>query len=163
MSYLFLGFSLLIVLLLIVSRSVFYRYYDKINVNIKKSLDKMLKIIYFAPVIVLFIILILTFAYFKSKGFIRISHAWLVVNFWVCSVIFYYIAIETAKIRKLVILLPVVGMVISTFTAIYLTPLQHYESVFYNINIIIPDIFGLFMLITSYYTNHKLLAKEAKK
>ncbi|ERI92746.1 hypothetical protein HMPREF1982_02153 [Clostridiales bacterium oral taxon 876 str. F0540] len=148
--------------LLIVSRRIFDGYYDKINFKIKKSLDKMLKIIYFAPAIVLFIILILTFAYFKSKGFIRLSHAWLVVNFWVCSVIFYYMAIETAKLRKLIIFLPIAGMIISAFTAIYLTPLQHYEDVFYNFNLVIPNIFGLIMLITSYYSNYKLLTKETK-
>lgn len=163
MSYLFLGFSLLIGFLLIVSRGIFYRYYDKINFNIKKRLDKILKLIYFAPVIVLCIILILIFTYFKSKGYIRLSHAWFVINFWICSVIFYYITIEIAKIRKLIILLPVVGMVLSTCIAIYLTTLPHYESVFHNTNLIIPNLFGLIMLITSYYINYTLLKKETKK
>jgi len=163
MSYLILGFSLLIGFLLIVSRVIFYRYYDKINFNIKKRLDKMLKLIYFAPVIVLCIILILIFTYFKSKGYIRLSHAWLVVNFWICSVIFYYITIEIVRIRKLIILLPVVGMVISTSIAICLTSLPHYESVFHNTNLIIPNFFGVIMLITSYYINYTLLKKETKE
>lgn len=163
MAYLFLGFSLLTEFLLIVSRGLFYRYYDKSNCNVKKSLDKMLKIIYFAPVIVLCIILILTFTYFKSKGYIRLSHAWFIVNFWICSAIFYYITIQIAKIRKLAVLLPVIGMVISTCIAIYLTPLQRYESAFCNIKLIIPNAFGLIMLIISFYINYMLLTKETKK
>jgi hypothetical protein len=160
MSYLLLGFSLLIVFLLIVSRGIFYKYYGKINFNIKKQLDKMLKLIYFAPVIVLSIILILIFTYFKSKGYIRLSHAWLVISFWISSVIFYYISIVIAKLRKLIILLPAVGMVLSACIAIFLTPLPRYEGVFHNTNLIIPNLFGLIMLTVSYYTNYTLLTKE---
>ena len=160
MSYLFLGCSLLIAFLLIVSKSIFYKYYDKINFNIKNKLDKMLKIIYFAPAIALAIILILIFVYFNSKGYIRFSHAWLVVNFWISSVIFYYITIETVKIRKLVILLPTIGMMVSAAIAIYLTPLQNYENTFYNFNLIIPNFFGLIMIIISYYINYTLLTKK---
>lgn len=67
---------MLIAILLIVSKGIFYKYYDKINLKIKKRLDTMLKLIYFAPIVVLCIIIILTFTYFKSKGYIRLSHAW---------------------------------------------------------------------------------------
>lgn len=163
MSYLFLGFSLLLAILLVVSRGLFYKYYDKINFKIKKQLDKMLKLVYFAPIIALGIIIILTFIYFKSKGYIRLSHAWFVVNFWICSIIFYYIAILIVKIRKLIVILPIVGMVTSIAIAIFLTTLPHYESVFQNTNLIIPNFFGLIMLITSLYSNHTLLTKETKK
>lgn len=163
MSYLLLGFSLLLTILLIVSKGVFYKYYDKINIKIKKRLDKMLKIIYFAPIIVLGIIIILTFTYFKSKGYIRLSHAWFVVNFWIYSIIFYYITILIAKIRKLIVILPIVGLITSVVIAIFLTNLQNYESVFQNTNLIIPNFFGLIMLITSLYSNYTLLTKETKK
>lgn len=163
MSYLFLGASLLIAILLIVSRSVFYKYYDRINFNIKKRLDPMLKLIYFAPIIVLCIIIILTFTYFKSKGYIRLSHAWFIVNFWMYSVIFYYITILIGKIRKLIVIFPIVGMVTSIVIAISLTTLPYYESVFQNTNLLIPNFFGLIMLITSYYSSYTLLTKETKK
>lgn len=162
MPYLFLGFSLLIAILLIVSIGIFYEYYDKINFKTKKRLDKMLKLIYFAPIIVLCIITALTFAYFKSKGYIRLSHAWLVVNFWMCSVIFYYVTILIAKIKKTIIIVSFIGMVISVVIAIALTPLSNYESVFKNTNLIIPNLFGLIMLTICYYTNNKLLTKETK-
>ncbi|MDD7792954.1 hypothetical protein [Clostridium sp. 'White wine YQ'] len=160
MSYLFLISGFLLALLLVFSKSIFYRNYGKINLKIKNSLDKMLKIIYFAPILVLCIILILTFTYFKSKGYIRLSHAWIVVNFWIYSVIFYYITIEIAKIRNFVILLPAIGMVSSALIAIYLTPLLHYENTFNNHNLIIPNLLGVFMLIVSYYTNYTLLKKD---
>lgn len=162
MSYLFLGFSLLITILLVVSGGVFYKYYDKINLKIKKRLDAMLKFIYFAPIVVLGIIIILTFTYFKSKGYIRISHAWFVVNFWMSSVIFYYITIIIGKIRKLTVIFPIVGMVTSVAIAIFLTTLPHYESVFKNTNLLIPNFFGLLMLITSYYLSYTLLKKKLK-
>ena len=157
MPYLFLGFSLLIAILLIVSIGIFYEYYDKVNLKIKKRLDKMLKLIYLAPIIVLCIIIVLIFAYFKSKGYIRLSHAWLVVNFWMCSVIFYYVTILIAKIKKTIIIVPLIGMVMSVVIAI-----SNYESVFKNTNLIIPNLFGLIMLTICYYTNNKLLTKETK-
>lgn len=160
MPYLLLISSLFLALLLVFSKDIFYRNYDKVNLKIKNSLDKMLKIIYFAPVIVLCIILILTFTYFKSKGYIRLSHAWLVVNFWIYSVIFYYISIEISKIRNFIILLPAIGMILSALIAIYLTPLQHYENMFNNLNLIIPNLFGMFMIIISYYINYTLLKEK---
>lgn len=160
MSYLFLGFSLVTIILLIVSRGIFYEYYDKINFKIKKRLDKILKLIYFAPVLVLCIIIILTFTYFKSKSIIRISHAWYVLNFWIYSVIFYYITMLTAKIRKPIVIFPILGIVISVIIAIFLTTLPHYESVFQNTNLIIPNFFGLIMLITSFYSSYALLTKR---
>lgn len=163
MSYLFLGFSLLIAILLIVSRGIFYKYYDKINLKIKKRLDKMLKLVYLAPMIVLGIIILLTFIYFKSKGYIRLSHAWFVVNFWIYSIIFYYITILLVKIRKLIVILPIIGMAASIAIAIFLTTLPHYESVFQNTNLIIPNFFGLIMLITSLYLSYTLSTKETKK
>ncbi|WP_207753083.1 hypothetical protein [Clostridium yunnanense] len=160
MTYLFLGFSLLIAILLIISTGIFYEHHDKINFNMKKRLDKMLKLIYFAPIIVLCIIIVLTFTYFKSKGYIRISHAWLVVNFWICSVIFYYISIVMAKIKKIIIIVPFIGMIASVAIAIVLTPLSNYENVFRDTNLIIPNLFGLIMLIISYHSNNKLLIKK---
>lgn len=163
MSYLFLGFSLVTIVLLIVSRGIFYEYYDKINFKIKKRLDKILKLIYFAPIIVLCIIIVLTFTYFKSKSFIRISHSWFVVNFWISSVVFYYIAMLIAKMRKPIVIFPILGIITSVIIAIFLTTLPHYESVFQNTNLIIPNFFGLIMLITSFYSTYTLLAKETKK
>ena len=151
MLYLILGFSLLIIFLMIFSKNVFYRYYKEINLKIKKRMDTMLKFTKIAPVIVLFIIFILSLTYFKTKLDIRLSHAWLVLNFWICTMIFYYIIVEIARIRKLVIILPASGMILSTFIAIYLTPLYHYENIFQNTNLIIPNFFGVIMLITSYY------------
>ena len=105
MLYLILGFSLLITLLMIFSKNVFYRYYNEINLKIKKRMDTMLKLTKVAPVIVLIIIFILTLTYFKTKLNIRLSHAWLVLNFWICTMIFYYIIAELGRIRKLVIIL----------------------------------------------------------
>lgn len=163
MTYLFLGFSLLMAILLIVSRGIFYKYYDKINLKIKKRLDKMLKIIYFAPIIALGIIVIFIVAYFKSKAYIRLSHAWFVVNFWIYSVMFYYITILIAKTRKLAVILPIVGMIVSVAIAISLTVLQHYQSVFQNTNLMIPNIFGLIMLIISMHSNYTFLTKETRE
>jgi lysylphosphatidylglycerol synthetase-like protein (DUF2156 family) len=160
MEYLFLAFSLVIIFLLIVSRSVFYANYDKINFNVKKRLDMLLKLIYVAPIIVLFIIFILTVTYFRTKGYIRLSHAWFVVNFWICGTIFYYITIQIAKMRKLIMILPIIGLVISVCTGIFLTTLPHYERVFNNINLIIPNFLGLIMLLVSFYINYTLLTKE---
>jgi len=163
MLYLILGFSLLITLLMIFSKNVFYRYYNEINLKIKKRMDTMLKLTKVAPVIVLIIIFILTLTYFKTKLNIRLSHAWLVLNFWICTMIFYYIIAEISRIRKLVIILPASGMIISMIIAIYLTPLYHYENIFQNTNLIIPNFFGSLMLITSYYINYMILRKESKK
>ena len=163
MSYLILGFSILIILLMIFSKDVFYRYYKEINLKIKKRMDTMLKLTKIAPVIFLFIIFILAITYFKTKLNIRLSHAWLVFNFWICTMIFYYIIVEIARIRKLVTILPVSGMIISMFVAIYLTPLYHYENIFQNTNLIIPNFFGSLMLITSYYINYTISRKEIKK
>ena len=136
MSYLILGFSILIILLMIFSKNVFYRYYNEINLKIKKRMDTMLKLTKVAPVIVLIIIFILTLTYFKTKLNIRLSHAWLVFNFWICTMIFYYIIVEIARIRKLVIILPASRMIISMFVVIYLT---------------------------SYYINYIISGKEIKK
>lgn len=163
MSYLILVLSLLVIFLMVFSKSIFYRYSEEINLKIKKRMDTMLKLTKIAPVIVLFIIFILSLTYFKSKLNIRLSHAWLVLNFWICTMIFYYIVAEIRKIRKLIILIPVCGMLISVCAAIYLTPLFHYESTFQNINLILPNFLGLIMLITSYYINHMLSRKETKK
>ena len=162
MSYLILGFSALIIFLMILSKNVFYRYYKEINLKIKIRMDAMLKLTKIAPVIVIFIIFILGITYFKTKLNIRLSHAWLVLNFWICTMIFYYIIVEIARIRKLVTILPVSGMIISMFVAIYLTPLYHYEKIFANTNLIIPNFFGLIMLITSYYINYIILGKKIK-
>lgn len=163
MSYLFLVFSLLLIVLLKFSGDIFYNNYNVINFKVKKRLDKILRLIYVAPVVVLAIILVLIFIYFKSKGYIRISHAWFVVNFWIYTVLFYYITIELAKIKKIAIVVPVIGMIVSVGSAIFLTALPHYESVFHNTNLIIPNLFGVIMLIKAYYTNYKLLSKENKK
>jgi hypothetical protein len=148
---------------MIFSKNVFYRYYKEINFKIKKRMDTMLKLTKIAPVIVLFIIFMLSVTYFKTKLNIRLSHAWLVLNFWICTVIFYYIIAEIARKRKLVLILPASGMIISMSVAIYLTPLYHYENIFQNTNLIIPNFFGLIMLITSYYINYMILGKETKK
>lgn len=159
MSYLFLAFSLLIIALLKFSRDIFYNNYNVINLKVKRRLDRILRLIYIAPVVVLGIILILIFTYFKSKGYIRMSHAWFVVNFWIYTVLFYYITIELAKIKKIAIVVPVIGMIVSVGSAIFLTALPHYESVFHNINLIIPSLFALAMLVMAYHTNYKLLRK----
>lgn len=161
MSFLIFGFSLLIVLLMLFSKNIFYTYYNGVNFRIKKRMDTMLKLIKVAPVIVLFIIFILTITYFKTKLNIRLSHAWIVLNFWISTTIFYYFIAEIGKIKKLVIALPIAGMIISMYIAIYLTPLYNYENIFKNTNLIIPNLFGLIMLITSYYTKYKILEKEA--
>ena len=164
MSYLILGFSLITILLMIYSKNIFCRYYDRINLKIKKRLDAMMKFIKVAPIIVLFIILILTLIYFKTKLEIRLSHAWLVLSFWMCTMIFYYIIVEIAIIRKVVILIiPTIGLILSMCIAIYLTPLFHYENIFQNINIVIPDLFGLIMLIIAYCINYSFLKKVPKK
>lgn len=163
MAYLFLGFSLITVFLLIFSRRVFYTYYDQINFTIKKRLDSMLKLTKIAPVIVLVIIFILTITYFKTKLNIRLFHAWFVLNFWIFTAIFFYIFIEIVKIRKLVIIIPIIGIIISMSSAIYLTSLYHYENIFQNNNLIVPNFFGLIMLITSYYINYMIFKKETKK
>ena len=163
MAYLFLVFSLVVIVLLKFSGDIFYNNYNVINFKIKKRLDRILRLIYAAPVVVLAIILVLIFTYFKSKGYIRISHAWFVVNFWIYSVLFYYITIELTKIKKIAIAVPVIGMIVSIGSAIFLTALPHYESVFHNINLIIPNLFGVMMLIIAYYTNYKFLEKENKK
>lgn len=159
MSYLFLVFSLLVIVLLKFSGDVFYNNYNVINLKVKKHLDRMLRLIYIVPVVVLGIILILIFTYFKSKGYIRMSHAWFVVNFWIYSILFYYITIVIAKIKKIVIAIPIIGMIISVVSAISLTTLPHYERVFHNINLIIPSLFALAMLVMAYNTNYKLLRK----
>ncbi len=93
-----------------------------------KILNPMLKLTIIAPVIVLCIIVILTLTYFKSKFNIRLSHAWLVLSFWISDVIFYYTFAGLARIKKAGILLPVIGMILSTCIAIYITPLFRYED-----------------------------------
>lgn len=160
MSYIILGSSLIIVFLMIWSQSIFYKYNDRINLKIKKRLDVMLKFIKIAPIIVLFIIMTLTLTYFKTKFEVRLSHAWLVLNFWMCAMILYYITAEIAIIRKMhILILPVIGLIVSICIAIYLTPLFHYENLFKNINIVIPDTFGLIMVISSYCISYSLLKK----
>jgi fatty acid desaturase len=163
MLYLILGFILLLIFLMIFSKNVFYKYYKQINLKIKKRMDAMLKLTKIAPVIVLLIIFILALTYFKTKLNIRISHAWLVLNFWLCTMIFYYIIAEIGRIRKLVVVLPASGMIISMCVAIYLTPLYHYENIFQNTNLLIPNFFGVIMLITFYYITYKILGKDTKK
>lgn len=159
MSYLFLIFAILLTVLLFTSKKLFIDNCSRINLKIKPALDKMLKIIRFAPIIALGVIFILFLTYFKSKGYVRLSHAWLVVNFWSFSVIFYYIYMELLKLRNLNILLPLIGMIASAFAAIYLTPLKHYEVAFKHMNLIVPNILGACMLGLSYYMIHKLLSK----
>ena len=56
MSYLILGFSILIILLMIFSKNVFYRYYNEINLKTKKRMDTMLKLTKIATKIYLLII-----------------------------------------------------------------------------------------------------------
>lgn len=163
MTYLILGFSLLIVFLMIYSKNIFYKYADRINLKRKKRLDAMLKYTKVVPIIVLFIIVTLTCTYFKTKFTIRLSHAWLVLAFWMCTIFFYYIIAEIAIIKKIVIIIPVIGLLISMYNAIYLTTLVHYENTFHNINIMIPNLFGLIMLITVYYINYLFLRKGTKK
>lgn len=163
MSYLILGFSLLVVFLMISSKNIFYKNADRINLKRKKGLDAMLKYTKVAPIIVLFIILTLTLTYFKTKFAIRLSHAWLVLGFWMCTIIFYYIIAEIAIIKKIVIIIPVTGLIISMYNAIYLTSIFHYENIFHNINIMIPNFFGFIMLITVYYITYLFLRKGTKK
>ncbi len=160
MEYLFLGFGLLIIFLLIVSRSTYYANYDKINFNLKQRLDMLLKLIYIAPIIVLFIIFILIVTYYRTKGYIRISHALFVVNFWIYGTIFYYITIQIAKMRKLIIFLPIIGLVLSVCIGIFMTPLPHYETVFKNTNLLIPNFLGLCMLLVAFYINYAFLTKK---
>lgn len=162
MSYLILGLSIVVAVLLVISRGIFFNHSDKINHRIKAPLDRMLKAAKFTPLIAIGVILVLIFSYFKSKGYIRLSHAFLVIDFWISSVIFYYITIVLIKIRKSVLLVPAVGMLISVFSAIYLTPLQHYENAFHYMNLVIPNIFGFILLAVFFNTNFKLLAKKDK-
>lgn len=160
MSYLILAFSLIIVFLMISSENIFYKYNDRINLKIKKRLDVMLNFIKFAPIIVLFIIFTLTLAYFKTNFEIRLSHAWLVLSFWMCAMILYYIIAEIAIIRKVdILIIPVIGLILSMCIAIYLTPLFHYENIFKNINILFPDIFGLIMIVSTYRISYSFLKK----
>ena len=147
---------------MISSKNIFYKYSDKINLKIKKRLDIMLKFTKVAPIIALFIIFTLTLTYFKTKFAIRLSHAWLVLSFWMCTIIFYYIIAEMAIIKKIVIIIPAIGFIISMCNAIYLTSLYHYENTFHNINIMIPNFFGLIMLIIVYYINYLFLRKRTK-
>jgi len=162
LSYLILGFSLLVVFLMIASKNIFCKYSDKINLKIKKRLDIMLKFTKVAPIIVLFIILTLSLTYFKTKFAIRLSHAWIVLSFWMCNIIFYYIIAEMAIIKKVIIVIPAIGFIISMCNAIYLTSLFHYENTFHNLNIMIPNFFGLIMLIIVYYINYLFLRKGTK-
>jgi hypothetical protein len=163
MSYLILSLSLLSVFFLIFSKNIFYKYSREFSPRIKKSLNAMLKLTIIAPVIVLLVIITLTLTYLKTKFDIRLSHAWLVLSFWICDVIFYYIFAGLVRTGKSQIIPPIIGMIISTCVAIYLTPLSQYESAFRNISIIIPNVFGLIMLITAYYINYILQRKEIRE
>ncbi|MCB2295492.1 hypothetical protein LGK95_18580 [Clostridium algoriphilum] len=162
MSYLILVSSLLTVLLMIFSKNVFYSYYKEIDFKIKQRLDVMLKLAIIAPIIVLIVIVILNITYFKTKFNIRVSHEWLLLSFWVCCVIFYYISAEISRIKSLMIILPAIGMLISMGVAVYLTPLHIYENIFKDTNLIIPNSYGVIMIIVAYYTNYALLKKGAK-
>lgn len=157
MVYAILAVSLLVVFLMIFSKNIVDHHQEQINLRIKKRLDPMLKLIIIAPAIVLIIISILTLTYFKTKFGIRLSHAWFVLSCWICSIIFYYILATTAKIKKPILIAPVMGMGMSLWVAIYLTPLPHYETLFKRTNLLIPNVFGLVMLVIAYYINFKLL------
>ena len=157
MSYLILILSLLMSLLLIISKNIFFKHHEQINIKITKGLSILLKFIMIVPIIVLMIIIILSVSYFKTKLNIRLSHAWLVVSFWICDVIFYYIYMSILKIKKSIIILPAIGMLICTYAAVILTPLNHYENIFKNISLTLPNLAALIMLIAAYYADYKLI------
>ncbi|URZ02542.1 hypothetical protein [Clostridium felsineum] len=162
MAYLFLLVSLALVFLLIFSKGVLGKNDGKINSDVKNKLDRMLRIVCFAPIIVFVVIVIFILVHFKSRSYVRLSHAFFVADFWMYSVIFYYITIMTIKMKKLFTSITIIAVGVSVFSAIYLTQLQHYEGVFRSVNLMIPNFFAVVMLVVYYYVNYKLLTKDKK-
>ena len=107
----------------------------------------------FAPVIALFILLILVLTFFHTKTEIRLSHAWFISQFWAYSTLLYlFFKIFKNK-------LSLIFAALSIFIAIYNTPLFHYEQLFLDRNIIVSDIFGILMFLSMWYTTSKITAQ----
>ncbi|CRK84816.1 hypothetical protein [Neobacillus massiliamazoniensis] len=129
------------------------------DVRGKKRLDRILKFVRLAPFLAIVVIGILIVTYLKTKYYIRLSHAWLVVQFWMLSAIYYYLFMISNRKSKL----SIIGLVLSFAIAFYITPLNHYESVFNHIYTLIPNIFALIMLSISYIIIGDLLNTDTKE
>jgi hypothetical protein len=125
----------------------------------KKRLDRILKFVRLAPFLAIVVIWIVIVTYLKTEYYIRLSHAWLVVQFWMLSAIYYYLFMISNRKSKL----SIIGLVLSFAIAFYITPLNHYESVFNHINTLIPNIFALIMLSISYFITGDLLNTDTKE
>ncbi|MDQ1143927.1 hypothetical protein QE429_000754 [Bacillus sp. SORGH_AS 510] len=127
------------------------------EVQEKKRLDRILRFVRIAPFLAVIVIGIITITYLKTKYDIRLSHAWLTVQFWMFSAIYYYFFMLTKRKSKL----SMIGLVFSFAVAIYLTPIGHYETVISHMNLWIPNIFALFMLFISHFNSRVFLKHKA--
>lgn len=157
MSYLILIGSLLLIGLLVFCKNSILE-----NSDLKgtKRLVPLLKFVRIAPLIALGIIIILLLTYFKSKFSIRLSHAWLTLQFWMFSAIFYYCISILRNVNRTI--LPLIAFIITIAIATYITPLNHFEALFKQMNTTIPNLVGLLMLFTSYRITGYFLKIEIK-
>lgn len=149
----FLIISIILTFILVILSNTYFvtKNYKKLNSNDTKKANLILKIVKIAPIIVLSTMLIIIVAYLKTKCIIRLSHAWVVMQFWIFSTLFYVTSILIRTTKKSAMILSASLMLLSVWIAIYLTPLNHYESLLNNINIIIVDILAFIMLCIAYF------------
>ncbi|PGK51436.1 hypothetical protein CN918_26965 [Priestia megaterium] len=105
----------------------------------------------FAPIVAFVVLLILTLFYFHSKTEVRLSHAWYVAQFWSYSAFLFFIFIASKKYGLL-------GLAsLSLITAIYNTPLYHYEAIFHGTTVIISDIVGFLMFVSMWVASSTII------
>jgi hypothetical protein len=104
----------------------------------------------FAPILAFLVLLVLVLTTFHTKEGIRLSHAWVVAQFWAYSAFLYC---SFAITKNKITLIP---MLIILFIAIYNTPLFHYEKLFIGRYVIVSDIFGVLMFIAMWIATTKL-------
>ena len=151
MNFLIISIILTFVLIMLFNTYFIAKNHKELDSSDMKKANLILKIVRISPIIVLSIMLIVIGVYLKTKFIIRLSHAWVVMQFWIFSTLFYVTSILIRSTKKSAMILSVIAMLLSVWIAIYLTPLNHYENLLNNISIIIANILGFIMLGVAYF------------
>jgi hypothetical protein len=118
--------------------------------DLPNRLQRLLQFVKIAPILAFLVLLVLVLTTFHTKEGIRLSHAWVVAQFWAYSAFLYC---SFAITKNKITLIP---MLIILFIAIYNTPLFHYEKLFIGRYVIVSDIFGVLMFIAMWIATTKL-------
>lgn len=135
---------------------VLYMTKAMVKTDVNYRYFRLLRFVRVAPILAFIVLLFLVLTYFHTKSGIRLSHAWYVAQFWAYTA-FLYCSLVMTKYK--IIIIP---MILTLITAIYNTPLFHYEKLFIGRYVIVSDFLGVLMFLTMWISTSKILTmKEA--